>query len=193
VNFLVKGLRKIPIEKRKESITEKGRIKKIVLLGYGRTTFRVSANTLGTTRKFKSLNQLKNYLKLDQVIRKALNLSTLLRFNAKTPQIIIVDKKGLQVVERVYPCVNVLNILSPSTKLDSRYLKFYQRMLKKNKITEKNAQEIVEKAYNELVVFFTITKIPYDHALSNVLVENIDPKTKVVDFILVDHGGSIRE
>lgn len=157
-----------------------------------RQVFAVSPKTLGTIREFNSITNLKIYVWRAKNLPKAIMEKKPKHFEIQPVQILDIDRKGRSILERVFPSPSLWDILNENR--DSRYYNNFIKKLERKKISREEAMEIAVQAYFELCEIsraFTLTELEYDLHESNVLVLDIDKKTKKALFAIIDTGGSI--
>jgi hypothetical protein len=180
----VKRLSKARVKKSWEEYRAGKKIAKRILDGYERKVFPLTPSTLAVERTFYSKNSFDSYLLLAKNLASKINSRKPKHFKVVSPKVLAINESRLQVLEKVFPTVDVNTAfyLNNMNGRQHRYQKNYERMLKRNGLTIKEAQEILATAWAE---FRKLTDTSFDRNVTNTLVIDIRKKGKVV-FMPID-------
>ncbi len=146
----------------------------------------VTKSTAGTVREFHNREDMLKELREMKALSQEIMARKPQSFELQPVEILALDAKNLRWLERVYPAPTVHDFHEVSFK--SRYYSYFIKKLKRKGIELHEAQKIVREAYREL------EKIgpSCDATDENVLVLDIDLKSKKALFALIDLGRSKR-
>jgi hypothetical protein len=163
--------------------------KRLFASGWRRAPVFASPSLMGTVRKFSSREDLLEHIKSVSRMNRFGMQTKFETFEFQPTQILALDRKNLQTLERVYRAPNGRQILeeNPENGFGSPFGKQFWRKMQQKGVGLEELKKAFNNAYTEI---WTKIYVHFDLQRTNILVLDFDPKTKKPLIAIVDHGRS---
>jgi hypothetical protein len=155
-----------------------------------------SPTLMGTVRRFRSKKDLLEHIKIVSKINRLGIQTKFETFEFQPTQILAIDRKKLQTVERVYRAPNTRQILeeNPENGFGSPFGKQFWRRMQQKGVSLEELRKALNDANNEIStkILHNPQAPSFDFFNQNILLLDFDPETKKPLIAIVDHGNSMR-